>query len=133
MELALSLGDTPTPFSFLDKAQKITLNNKAELGFCMALGSSFGSRSSSSSEDQKKDHDDHDHRHHHHQRSSRPVSSSSDLQVPLQLDLLPSAPVPRSQTTSQFRFPWLTDNRKHIFPSLSQQPNTTFPSYNSLS
>ncbi|PON38600.1 Octamer-binding transcription factor [Trema orientale] len=110
MELALSLGDTSTPFSFLDKAQKMTLNNKAELGFCMALGSSLSttSRSSSSSEDRKKDHHDH---HRDLIRSTRKASSSSDLvQVPLQLDLLPSAPVPRSQTGSQLRFPWLTDN-----------------------
>ncbi|XP_062112183.1 homeobox-leucine zipper protein HAT14-like isoform X2 [Humulus lupulus] len=117
MELALSLGETTptTPFSFLHKAQKITNNstnlnnNQAELGFCMSLGNSaFSSRSSSSSDQDHQDKKDHD--------LSRPVSSSSDLQLPLQLDLLPSAPVPRSQTTSQLRFPWLTDNCTIIGP-----------------
>ncbi|KAM6547911.1 hypothetical protein CsatB_019587 [Cannabis sativa] len=109
MELALSLGETnPTPFSFLHKAtQKITNNNnnnQSELGFCMALGNSaFSSRSSSSSDQDQDKKNIHD--------PSKPVSSSSDLQLPLQLDLLPSAPVPRSQSTSsQLRFPWLNDN-----------------------
>ncbi|CAL5352036.1 unnamed protein product [Camellia sinensis] len=39
----------------------------------------------------------------------RGSSSSSDSQ-PVQLDLLPFTPVPRNQPTSQFRFPWLTEN-----------------------
>lgn len=44
MELALSLGDTPKPFSFLEKSPKI-------LGFCMAAGadvSNGGARAASS-------------------------------------------------------------------------------------
>lgn len=88
MELALSLGDAPKPFSFLDKTPK--MSNK-DLGFCMGLGSSSGGRS-----DEKTDSRD----------GERRVSSDP----PLQLDLLPFSPVPRSQPPTQLRFPWLTDN-----------------------
>ena len=36
---------------------------------------------------------------------------------PLQLDLLPFSPVPRTQPSSHLRFPWLTDYRKYfIYP-----------------
>lgn len=99
MELALSLGhDASTPFTFLDKTPKIS---NEDLGFCMALGSSF---SATRSEEKKEAREGQDKR-----------RTSSD--PPVQLDLLPLVPVPRSQTASQFRFPWLTDNSNSPFPS----------------
>lgn len=118
MELGLSLGEAPTPFSFLDhKTQKNNManNKKDQLGFCMALGNAF--RSDQEKRDQVEDHD---HNYDHHDddgddheiiRRSRKVSAA-DPGVPIQLDLLPSVPVPRSHmiTSSQFRFPWLSDN-----------------------
>ncbi|KAF3442657.1 hypothetical protein FNV43_RR16573 [Rhamnella rubrinervis] len=92
MELALSLGhDASTPFTFLDKTPKIA--NK-DLGFRMALGSSF---SAARSEEIKEARGGQDNR-----------RTSSD--PPVQLDLLPLVPVPRTQTALQFRLPWLTDN-----------------------
>lgn len=96
MELALSLGDTPKPFTCLDKGQKMV---NRDLGFCMGLGKG------SSAADQGGDH--------HQSRNSREGDGerrgSSD--PPLQLDLLPFSPVPRSQTSSsQLSFSWLTQH-----------------------
>lgn len=97
MELALSLGhDASTPFTFLDKTPKIA--NK-DLGFRMVLGSSF---SATRSEEKKEAREGQDER-----------RTSSD--PPVQLDLLPLVPVPRTQTASQFRFPWLANNSKCLF------------------
>ncbi|KAI3446411.1 hypothetical protein Pfo_003076 [Paulownia fortunei] len=94
MELALSLGDTPKPFSFLDKSQKIL---GTDLGFCMAVGKvcADGENNGRSKETGLSE----------HQRRT----SSSD--PPVQLDLLPFSPVHRSQPSSnKFTFPWLTEN-----------------------
>ncbi|XP_048432324.1 homeobox-leucine zipper protein HAT14-like [Pyrus x bretschneideri] len=96
MELALSLGDASKPFLFLDKAPKIGSNK--DLGFCMGLGSAARSDESS----RESTHEVYD------QEEGRRSRVSSD--PPLQLNLLPSAPVPRSHASSQLRFPWLTDN-----------------------
>ena len=100
MELALSLGDPSKPFSFLDKTPKLS---SKDLGFCMGLGNGFGSQEKGDafegeSRGASKDGDD--------------KRVSSDL--PLQLDLLPFSPVPRTQPSSQLRLPWLTDNREYF-------------------
>lgn len=97
MELALSLGDTPKPFTFLDKNPKI-MSNK-DIGFCMALGSAFSGRS-----DEKREIREGDDR----REVIRDGRDSSD--PPVQLDLLPFSPVPRNQPPAQLRFPWLADN-----------------------
>lgn len=103
MELALSLGDASKPFLFLDKAPKM---GSKDLGFCMGLGGAFSARSDESRESiHEGDHDQ-------DERRRRRVSSDP----PVQLNLLPSAPVPRSHASSQLRFPWLTDNRNSYFP-----------------
>ncbi|XWS66463.1 hypothetical protein CRYUN_Cryun05aG0201600 [Craigia yunnanensis] len=97
MELALSLGDPSKPFSFLDKTPKLS---SKDLGFCMGLGNVFRSQEKrdafegESRGEASKDGDD------------KRVSSDP----PLQLDLLPFSPVPRTQPSSQLRLPWLTDN-----------------------
>ncbi|XVF55994.1 hypothetical protein PTKIN_Ptkin06aG0080500 [Pterospermum kingtungense] len=97
MELALSLGDSSKPFSFLDKTSKLS---SKDLGFCMGLGNGFGSQEKGdafegeSRGEATRDGDD------------KRVSSDP----PLQLDLLPFSSVPRTQP-SQLRFPWLTDNQ----------------------
>ncbi|GLT96206.1 hypothetical protein SLE2022_138490 [Rubroshorea leprosula] len=92
MELALSLGDSSKPFSFLDKTPKLS---GKDLGFCMAVGGGRSSRSPEKEEEPTPGGDGGERR------------GSSD--PPVQLDLLPFSPVPRRQT-SQLRFPWLTDN-----------------------
>ncbi|XVE75737.1 hypothetical protein DITRI_Ditri12bG0116800 [Diplodiscus trichospermus] len=97
MELALSLGDPSKPFSFLDKNPNLS---SKDLGFCMGLGNGFRSQEKGDSfeggnrGETSKGGDD------------KRVSSDP----PLQLDLLPFSPVPRTQPSSQLRFPWLTDN-----------------------
>lgn len=91
MELALSLGETPKPFSLLDKVSKMP--NK-DPSFCMALGSGFNGKVS---QEKIGNHtEDEDER-----------RGSSD--PPLQLELLPFTPVPRSQPKSQLRIPWLSE------------------------
>ncbi|KAL0452952.1 UNVERIFIED_CONTAM: Homeobox-leucine zipper protein HAT14 [Sesamum latifolium] len=101
MELALSLGDTPKPFSLLEKSQKIL---GKDLGFCMgmAVGKSDAENNTTRCKETtaglfSADHDD--------QRRS---DSSSD--PPVQLDLLPFSPVHRTHPSShKFPFPWLTE------------------------
>ncbi|KAG6429037.1 hypothetical protein SASPL_107076 [Salvia splendens] len=91
MELALSLGDTPKPFSFLEKPQKI---HSKDLGFCMSTGkvSSDGGEKSNKSDESRF--------------SDGPISSDP----PVQLDLLPFSPVQRSHPSSnKLPFPWLKD------------------------
>ncbi|XWS59268.1 hypothetical protein CRYUN_Cryun08bG0106800 [Craigia yunnanensis] len=96
MELALSLGYPSKPFSFLDKTPKLS---SKDLGFCMGLGNGFRSQEKGdafegeSRREASRDGDD------------KRVSSDP----PLQLDLLPFSPVPRTQPSSHLRFPWLTD------------------------
>jgi homeobox-leucine zipper protein len=75
MELALSLGDTPKPFSLFENPNK---------SFSIVL------EQAKKSLDEKR--------------------GSSD--PPIQLNLLPSTPVPRSHP-SPHQIPWLNDARKH--------------------
>lgn len=109
MELALSLGDAPIsnkPFGFLSngvsKLSSSSSSSLMALGFCVGLAhdSASGSPSGSVHDDDDEEEDD------NHDRKM--VLSGSD--PPVQLELLPSAPVPRS---SHLRFPWLSDHCKH--------------------
>lgn len=79
MELALSLGDTPKAFSLFENPTK--LPNKS---FCIPLEEHGLAEKSL---DQKID--------------------SSDPRPPIQLNLLPSTPVLRSQPSPLLRIPWL--------------------------
>ncbi|KAD4888739.1 hypothetical protein E3N88_20812 [Mikania micrantha] len=101
MELALSLGDTPKPFSLLDHHSRSQQQKMKDLGFCMGLGSS-------------RNLDDL-----HRKTDEKAISSSPDQpptppsQPPMQLDLLPFSPVLRSlpQPSSSHRsLPWLSKN-----------------------
>ncbi|XP_075474404.1 homeobox-leucine zipper protein HAT14-like [Primulina tabacum] len=92
MELALSLGDTPKPFSLHEKSQKIL---GMDLGFCMAVekdenNGGRGEETTASSESERR-------------------ASSSDPTV--QLRLLPFSPVHTSHPPSNYKFPfpWSTD------------------------
>ncbi|XP_041028744.1 homeobox-leucine zipper protein HOX11-like [Juglans microcarpa x Juglans regia] len=100
MELALSLGDTPKPFTFLDKTPKMS---SKDVGFCMGLGSAFSGRSDEKRETRQGE----DRREVIRDEGERRLLSSDP---PVQLDLLPFSPVPRSQPPTQLRFPWLADN-----------------------
>ncbi|KAL5739729.1 hypothetical protein ACOSP7_028620 [Xanthoceras sorbifolium] len=102
MELALSLGDASKPFStFLDKSPKITSKN---LGFCMGLETGFHGRSQERGGSSS---------------SAREDGTRVSSDPPIQLDLLPFSPVPRTHhSSSQLRFPWLTDH-------LASEPGST--------
>ncbi|PSS36296.1 Homeobox-leucine zipper protein [Actinidia chinensis var. chinensis] len=117
MELALCLGDTPRPFSFLDKTQKMV--NK-DIGFCMALGPHINGRSQDIEE-----------------------TRGSSTNPTVQLNLLPFSPVQINQTPpSKLSFPWLTKNllsepagppdsnrqEREDGPALSSSPNSTVSS-----
>lgn len=105
MELALSLGDASTPFTFLDHKTNASKMSNKDLGFCMALGSSFvATRPEERKEQAREDQGE--------RRTTTATTTSADHHQPVQLDLLPLVPVPRCHqtNTSQFRFPWLTDN-----------------------
>ncbi|KAL4587559.1 hypothetical protein LXL04_000431 [Taraxacum kok-saghyz] len=115
MELALSLGDTPKPFSLLDHHSRSQQQKMKDLGFCMGLGGS------KNLEDlhfmntmREKDDDDDDDDDAHQKTEDKKSSSSSDPPPPLQLDLLPFSPVLRSvpppPPPSQRSFPWLSKN-----------------------
>ncbi|GAA0183866.1 hypothetical protein LIER_42476 [Lithospermum erythrorhizon] len=98
MELALSLGDgSPKGFPFLHKSEKMSSRSKdEELGFCMGLG-----RPSEGDNEGRKE-----------EMLLRNINEKrGSLDPPLQLDLLPFSPVPRTQTSnSSFGFPWLSQN-----------------------
>lgn len=103
MELALSLGDAPKPFTFLDKTTKISNNG---LGFCMGVGSGFRGRS-----DEKIDiRVIGDRRDQLMIRGDEGGDKRIPSDPPVQLDLLPFSPVPRNQPPALLRLPWLTDN-----------------------
>ncbi|KAG5552340.1 hypothetical protein RHGRI_010427 [Rhododendron griersonianum] len=107
MELALSLGDTPKSFSFLDKSAAAINRVKNEVGFCMGLGGpsakDFGSDQIRSLGDEREEN----------------TRGSSDEPV-VQLDLLPLCPVPRNQPVSlELRLPWLLPR------NLSSEPGSS--------
>ncbi|MBA0871844.1 hypothetical protein Goshw_000371 [Gossypium schwendimanii] len=104
MELALSLGDPSKPFPFLDKTAKLS---SKDLGFCMGLGNGFKSQGNGDDAFEGKISTDGD---------EKRVSSDP----PLQLDLLPFSPVPRPQSSSQLRLPWLTDNQTDPWEGLGR-------------
>ncbi|KAL6522387.1 homeobox-leucine zipper protein [Orobanche minor] len=95
MELGLSLGDPPKPFSFLEKSQKTLAK---DLGFCMALDNG------DKNDGNYKEPDFSDDRRH-------PIRDSSSDPPPVQLDLLPFSPVHKSHPSSN-KFPfacWLNE------------------------
>ncbi|KAH7512373.1 hypothetical protein FEM48_Zijuj12G0084100 [Ziziphus jujuba var. spinosa] len=71
----------------------------------MALGNNFSEKRS----DEKKD-----------SRNGEDFNRTPSAEPPVQLDLLPSVPVPRAHTSSQFRFPWLADNMVVSEPGSSE-------------
>ncbi|CAA0833580.1 Homeobox-leucine zipper protein HAT14 [Striga hermonthica] len=90
MELALSLGDTPKAFSFMEKSQQIL---GKDLGFCMATDhEDAAGKAKTTGRDKDPGFSD---------------GSSSDP-APVQLDLLPFSPVHKTQPPSNnFPFNWL--------------------------
>lgn len=102
MELGLSLGSDPPSKAFVglsssSKARDIisTNNNNNKIGFCMALGLN----SNEKQEDEET-------------RKRNGVQTDSD--PPVQLDLLPLVPVPRSASSNQQR--WSSGNyTKYLF------------------
>lgn len=117
MELALSLGETPKAFTFLEKSsheknKKMVVNNNSnidkDLGFCMAL--QVKGCDSEEGENNKTRYDVINER-----------RDSSD--PPVQLDLLPFSPVNISRTSSSHHlmtFSWLTENCKsHLIHDLN--------------
>nr|GEW04520.1 homeobox-leucine zipper protein HAT14-like [Tanacetum cinerariifolium] len=117
MELALSLGDTPKPFSLLDHHTSISQSQQQQkmkdLGFCMGLGKKTNIQdlhfNMSSSKDKTNDIDADTCKKLDESKSSS--SSSDPSPPPLQLDLLPFTPVLRSPPQSSgLSFPWLSKN-----------------------
>lgn len=103
MELGLSLGDTPPSNPTNQLTSKTTTSNS--LGFCMALG--MNPLNGSTHKPQAQDCDDEDDDDHEHSLKERRVGAQriTSLNPPIQLDLLPSGPVPRHTS-----FPWSSDN-----------------------
>lgn len=111
MELALSLGDTPKPFSMLDHHNRSQQQKMKDFGFCMGLGSRNLEDLHVNNMGREKDDDG-------HRKTDERISSSSSSDPspppppPLQLDLLPFSPVLRSAPPppSHRCFPWLSNN-----------------------
>ena len=100
MELALSLGNSGV------------VSNS--VGFCMGSLSSLSAVTRSTVEKLEGDNDENSMKnddHDHDDRKENVISCLSSDPSPLQLDLLPFSPVPRStQPPPPLRFPWLADN-----------------------
>lgn len=89
------------------------------MGYCMGLKTSSSSRSTADKLRGDKDENIIKDDDHHQERRDNGGSSSSSDPSPLQLDLLPFSPVPRStQPPPPLRFPWLADN-------LSSEPGSS--------
>ncbi|XP_038905251.1 homeobox-leucine zipper protein HOX11-like [Benincasa hispida] len=113
MELGLSLGDHPPsnsnkPFGFLSKPLSSSSSSSLmALGFCVGLiGHHSTSASASASVHDDEEDEDEDEDDDNDQKTVLP-GSTSGLDPPVQLDLLPLAPVPRSSSSS-LPFPWLS-------------------------
>ncbi|KAF9597268.1 hypothetical protein IFM89_016409 [Coptis chinensis] len=101
MELGLSLGESSrTSFTFLDKGNTNKMNNKG-FGFCMGLGLSS---TLNASEAERKENGGNE----REERNEKRVSAECIVTQPLQLDLLPLAPVPRNNSSQGL--PWLSEN-----------------------
>ncbi|PIN25179.1 Transcription factor HEX [Handroanthus impetiginosus] len=109
MELGLSLGDASKSFGFLkdNKIQQEPTKKKSSLDFCMDLGlSSSGGgnqektqKSDENGEENGEDDDD--------ETSEGDGSDENQGEAPVQLNLLPLAPVPRQISSN---LPWSSDN-----------------------
>lgn len=99
MELGLSLGEAPKPFSFMEKSSK---SNKG-LEFCMGLGVGLNTREDNEASDER----DSSSKRSAEDGGGRDKTASID--PPVQLDLLPLAPVPR-HLSSHLPFPWPSEN-----------------------
>lgn len=107
MELGLSLGDASKSFGFLKNEmiqkhqQKISINNGG-LDFRISLGlNSFAEREEALKFQENGDDDDDD-------RSSE--GDVGDGETPIQLNLLPVAPVPLPVSSRLQSLPWSSDN-----------------------
>uniref|UniRef100_A0A5B6YZ42 Putative homeobox-leucine zipper protein HOX11-like n=1 Tax=Davidia involucrata TaxID=16924 RepID=A0A5B6YZ42_DAVIN len=111
MELGLSLGDASKPFGFLSPDREVNRTSNG-LGFCMALGINSNGREEQEREIQVHhdiDEDADDESEEALRRSSR-NGDHQRVDPPVQLDLLPLAPFPRSSPSHQQSFPWPSDN-----------------------
>ncbi|CAK9181735.1 unnamed protein product [Ilex paraguariensis] len=117
MELGLSLGDSSKPFAFLPKNRELTptTTNNTSRGFCMTLGINSNGRREQEKAQERSHHDsseDDD------RTSEETIKAHTEdgvdqmvyLSPPVQLDLLPLAPVPRLTPSNQQIFPWSSDN-----------------------
>ena len=94
MELGLSLGDPPKPFGFIAK-QSDEINDDKSSAFCMDL--SIGPLRPRTGEDNQRQHEpDELNLKEQQRRDENGKSGSSSSEPPVQLDLLPHAPVPRT-------------------------------------
>ncbi|EXC42166.1 Homeobox-leucine zipper protein HAT14 [Morus notabilis] len=116
MELGLSLGDPPKPFGFLEKHQRE--NDNKSSAFCMDL--SIGpSRTGEEGGGRAKEQEEPEELKEKEQQGIRnDVVCIAQIEnvigndnkpgssPPVQLDLLPLSPVPRTTTTTTHGFPW---------------------------
>ncbi|XP_042484244.1 homeobox-leucine zipper protein HOX11-like isoform X2 [Macadamia integrifolia] len=104
MELGLSLGEASKPFPLVEKvAAASRMNTSQGLGFCMGLGVvGVNGREGNTEGDEREGNRD-------GEREERRVSADPS---PVQLDLLPSGPVPRNPplSTELVVFSWPTEN-----------------------
>ncbi|KAI4323342.1 hypothetical protein L6164_022956 [Bauhinia variegata] len=105
MELGLSLGESSKPFEFMEKPREAS--NQLELGFNTTLSIGPISREKDEpeeeAEEEEKKKENRSNRKDHELQSLSPKSSNN----PVQLDLLPRAPVVIARNPlSQLSFPW---------------------------
>ncbi|KAI3448941.1 hypothetical protein Pfo_005606 [Paulownia fortunei] len=114
MELGLSLGDASKPFGFLENStqkqqqQKTSFKNGG-LDFCMALGlNSFavGNEERGKAKKSQENDDDED----DDQISEGDDTDNNQGETPVQLNLLPLAPVPLRISSHLQSLPWSSDN-----------------------
>ncbi|KAG9459823.1 hypothetical protein H6P81_004331 [Aristolochia fimbriata] len=98
MELGLSLGEAPKAFAFMDRS---AATGSKGLGFCMGLGVGLGRREEGAERGFGEERDCGD--------EGTEREGRGSVERPVQLDLLPLAPVPR-QPHPQMGFAWQVDH-----------------------
>ncbi|XP_026661053.2 homeobox-leucine zipper protein HOX11-like [Phoenix dactylifera] len=96
MELGLSLGEAPAKAFFASEKAGVKGRGGLVLGFGMGLGVGLGGRREEEEEEEEEEREGGEER--------------CSAEPPVQLDLLPLAPVPR-RSTPQLGFPWAPETR----------------------
>lgn len=107
MELGLSLGEAPAKAFFAAKKAGVKPRGGLVLGFGMGLGVGLGGREEEEEEERGRVEEET-----REEEEGEGGEERGSAEPPVQLNLLPLAPVPR-RSTPQLGFPWAPETSKN--------------------